>query len=191
MKTRSHGSLVKDSLWRPLVLIEPHHQGFIVQPGSNVDPIALSPGWHWHWPLLTTIRSVSLEPHNYCIGSAGYTTDQSLGDEPIIAATKDLSLVSVEAELQLQVMADAPIQIVSRLNPRSINRLIRPVIRQSIRLTLANYPSQKLQPSASLDRQIAALLAPTLADQAIALRSLQVTIINRFNPLKPTPPAAS
>jgi hypothetical protein len=177
--------LINEQLWRPLVARKAHQRAFLVQPGSTTPAAELSNTWNWHWPLLTSIRLLSLQPFYYHIDQSAAN---NVGDEPIVAATKDLRLVKIEASLQLQINPQTDIQILARINKHFINRVLRPLIRQSIRLTIANHPSSSILTTPHLDQQIAALLQPTLADQGLILIHVHVSSLMSFHPLIPNSP---
>jgi hypothetical protein len=172
---------ISQSLWHPLVHISDNQIGLMVQPGSNIPAVRLGPGWQWHWPLLTTIRCLDSQLQEYPINQLVKINQRQLGDEPIIAATKDLSLVSIQGKLQLQINQEAPIDLLAKLNPHSINRVIRPLIRQCVRQIMAGQP-HPVHNQAILTKEIATLLLPALSRHGILVRQLDITSINPYHP---------
>lgn len=185
MKWTLTPAFIIDSLWQPLVLVRPGYKGLLVQPGSTMPPVELAQGWQWHWPLLTTVRLISLQPHLYTINATISANATTMGDEPVVAVTKDHQLVSIEGQLSLQVKDTVPLLLLATLNQHSINRVIRPVIRQSIRLAVADYRLADIHPSDELNQHITQLLNSAFASQAITLKDVFIVSITPFNPLVP------
>jgi regulator of protease activity HflC (stomatin/prohibitin superfamily) len=183
--------LVTEHLWQALVPRKAHQRAFLVQPGSTRPAIEMHGAWNWHWPLLTSIRLLSLQSYQYQINPTIKVTATTMGDEPIVAVTKDLRLIKVQATIQLQVNPDISIEILARINKHFINRVLRPIIRQSIRLVLAEQSDKNLQVSANLDQRILALLQPTLTDQGFTIKQLHITQLIAFYPSIPNSPIQS
>ena len=139
--------------------------------------------WHWHWPALTTIRVVPLNSHTYHIREHVRRSEHDLSDEPVVAATKDLGLVSLEGEITFQLVENSPAILAARISPKSISRTIRPIIRQCFRLAIAEYRKTSLKPSNTLNKQISEMLTDSMADYAIQLHSVSINRIRPFSPV--------
>lgn len=182
--------LVKEHLWQPLVAVTEQQIGLLVQPGSTLPPIPLSPGWHWHWPILTTIRLINQTTLNFTINDQMIVDRYSLADEPVVAATKDLSLVSLEATIVLEVNNKADLDHLALLDKRCLDRRIRPAIRQSLRQAVAEYNRHSLDTSSHLNQQVLQLTRQALKPLPLQVSNLTITAIQPFSPLIPHPPKA-
>lgn len=181
--------LVTDEWWQPLVQIKPGQIGLLVQPGSKVPAIALQHTWNWHWPLLTTVRLISNQTYNYHIASGQSAKGQSMTDEPIVIVTKDVQLISLQATLQISIDQKADIAKLALLEPKSVDRTIRPIIRQIMRQDLANHYRNDITVSKALSRRLEQKLISAFRPHAIHVSQVTITDIQDFHPLIPTSPA--
>jgi regulator of protease activity HflC (stomatin/prohibitin superfamily) len=186
ISSESRHSLVADFVWTPLVHIPEGYFGFLVQSGTSLPSVRLAAGWHWHWPGLTTIRLISPDIQTYTIGGIGQGASR-FGDELVVAATKDLALLSLGGRLQLRVMPGAADQMLSQLSPRQIDRYIRPMVRQCLREVIGKRKKTDIRPSNELDKEISLILRQQVTDFCLELVSLTIDTIQPFSPLPQSP----
>ncbi len=177
--SRIASTLITNKLWTPLVYVDDTEWGFLIQSGV-ASPIELAKGWHWHWPLLTVIRLVSRSSFVYTIGGSVSVATTVLGDEPVIAATKDVKLVSLQADLRLRVNDRAEMIAIARLDKHAVSRTIRPTIRQGMRQVVALRHGVGLAASTELDEEMFKVLSPMLLSHSIVLESLHVTSVEPY-----------
>jgi regulator of protease activity HflC (stomatin/prohibitin superfamily) len=172
---------VDEYLWRLLAHITPDHPAFLVHPGSTLPPVRLAPGWRWHWPLLSSIRVLSLTPFSLAFSSGEAKGDRLLQDDAITAVTRDHRLFTIEGAIQLQLNADATDTVLAKFNHHSTNRLLRPLIRQAIRETVGQQPSHRIQPH-SIEHEFKQTASLQLQPYGVKVLDCTISSIKSFNP---------
>lgn len=124
------GMLIQEVRWTPLVHIPPQHQAYLIHPGTQVPPKPLETQWAWHWPLLTSILILSPHPARFSFShrKSNYNYDQA-----VTAVSQDHHLLTIEGQFQIQIDPRIDQDAISRLNRLSINRIIKPLVRQVAR----------------------------------------------------------
>ena len=160
--------LVADHLVQPLVLVPDQCLGILVHPGSTIPPQKLPSGWHYHWPFLSVIRVYQFDPVAYLINESVKPSD--FGDEPVVAVTQDHRLMMVTGQLELQLDKQAPLAQIQILDYRSLSRVIRPAIRQSIRHAVARFTADHLSAGKDVSAILQAELDQNLKDLPLIVR---------------------
>lgn len=146
MKLPSTQTLVNDYIWTPLVHVADGQRAFLVHPGTTIKPSELPTGWHWHWPLLTSIRVLNFRPMVVKFGHKQPQGSEFIQDDFITAVSRDHHLFAISGCVEIKLHYGASPTQLAQFNRHSINRVIRPLIRQAVRQATGKIDSRQANP---------------------------------------------
>lgn len=179
--TTQNQSFVEDSIWRPLIHVLPDQKAFLVHPGTTLPPTQLNPGWHWHWPLLNSIRQIHFNEIEFTFSANNHAAQGSTNDEAIAAVSQDHHLFTIQGSISLQLDKNASSSTLAAFNRHSNRRLIRPLIRQFIRQAVARQPSSTID-RLTLHKILQNQSKNQFSDYGILVKKINIISVERFRP---------
>lgn len=171
---------INEYIWTPLVYIPKNTKAFLTHPGTQIKPKTLSTGWTWHWPYLTSIVILNFDQQHYTFDSSA-TSHESIKDEDITAVSKDHHLLTIQGSLKLHLNQQSSNSILSKHDRHTEDRLIRPIIRQSVRIVIGSLDSAYCTPEI-VQQQLTHHLSTTFDQHGIIISNVRVHKIFHFSP---------
>lgn len=173
-------SLLSEYLWTPLVHIPKDAMAFLHHPGTKIKSQPLTSGWRWHWPFLTSIVVIRFYSQKLMFDSTRNTTDVA-NDGDITAVSRDHHLLVIRGQLTLGFDKDAESAILSAHNRHTEARLIRPILRQCIRSTVALYDAQECSIN-RLTQELQQRLLSAFTPHGIVISDLTISSASLYTP---------
>lgn len=127
------GFLVDEVVGGFFVSVPPGHVACIYDRGEGVLPRVWGPGLHLKLPFWQVAKLFNAQILEYTIRKGfDINNKESLGDEPIITATKDGHTISIEASILFRIdKANVP-EIWENIGDNFVSKVVRPFSRSRI-----------------------------------------------------------
>ncbi len=179
MNSTKSSQIIFDHVWQPLVHVPAGHRAFLLHPGTTIKPRELTTGWYWHWPWLTSICHVAATPIPFHFTNQNRRSPYT--DEPITAVSHDHHLFTSQGTIVIGINLAAPTTTLSRLNRHTLQRVIRPLVRQSVRQTIALFQANTLL-TRDLAEDLMVASRPLFDQHGLVVHQAEFTALEYYQP---------
>lgn len=128
------------------ISVPPGHVACVYDRGQGILKKIWGPGLHLKIPFWQVAKLFNAQTLEYGIrkGFGPRTEPEVLGDEPIVAATKDGRQVNVEGALLFKIDKDNVTELWENIGENFVSKIVRPVSRSRIRSVLADFTADEV-----------------------------------------------
>ncbi|MDX9893040.1 MAG: prohibitin family protein [Patescibacteria group bacterium] len=147
--------VVEDVLKGFFIHVPPGYVGCVYDLGRGVLKKIYKPGLHLKIPFWQKAKLFNTQTLEYDI-SKKFDTDrpEMLGDQPIIATTKDGKKVSIEGTILLRLDQEQIPEIWQSIGEKFVEKIVRPTIQSRLRMIAAKYDLKEITATHRADVEI-------------------------------------
>lgn len=169
------------------ISVPPGHVACLYDRGKGVLPKMWGPGLHLKIPFWQIAKLFNAQTLEYTI-SQDFDVEEAkeaLGDEPIVATTKDERTIQLEGTILLRLRKESASLIWENIGENVVSKMVRPVARSRIRSVVSNFTSDEVTTTRrnEVEEQIRNELIKVLDDRGIIIERMllsDVKVINRI-----------
>ncbi len=136
--------VVDDVLKGFFVRVPPGYVACVYDLGRGVLKKIFKPGLHLKIPFWQKAMLFNTQTLEYNINKKFDTSKpELLGDQPIVATTKDEKKVAIEGTILLRLDAEQIPEIWQSIGEKFVEKIIRPTIQSRVRMIAANFTLQE------------------------------------------------
>ncbi len=155
---------------KPFVTVGSGQRAVIFSLRGGTLPGQLNEGIHFLAPFLQSVVFYDVRTQTYTMSATTWEGEVK-GDDSLTALTSDGQVVKIEISVRFRLDADKIYNLHQKVGPDYANKIIRPLIRSQVRVTVAQFPVNDVYSAKreEIERRIAASLKKTLAENDITL----------------------
>ncbi len=162
---------IEDILFGMFVSVPPGYVACIYSHGKGVLLKVLRPGLHLKMPFWHKAKLFNTQVQEYQVRRGFDIATSDLGDQEVIAATKDGQNVIMEMTVLFHIDPDNATQLWQSIGDNYVEKIVRPTIRSRVRTVSAEYNANDFftNKRAEIERRIHHELVTSLSPKGIVI----------------------
>jgi len=167
------------------ISVPPGHVACVYDRGRGVLPKIWGPGLHLKIPFWQVAKLFNGQTLEYTITEDFDVEEakEALGDEPIVATTKDARTVQIEGTILLRLNKESASEIWENIGENVVSKVVRPTARSRIRSVVSGFTAEEVGTSRrdDVEEQIRQELINDLAVRGIIIERMLLSDVKTIN----------